>query len=119
MNKDQLAKVLDANPHLEKALALQLIAMGYVVRRGIPLIDQLDAIPQAVMVGVFNSIRGTPKAVAKTGTGLVSGAINLTEDLIFGSINAVSPGPKIPAYRHSLNKYPRRQRRKPIKFRSR
>jgi len=99
MSKRQhITRELKANPHLERALAAQLVAMGFVIKQALPLYQRFERIPEHILGGVFDTIAGTPRAAAKG----VCGIFNLVEDVVFGTVNSIGPGPKTPSYRQSL-----------------
>lgn len=112
MRKQEIKIALRENPNLERALAMQLIGMGYLIHKSLPLYQQLDAIPEHILGRLIDGITDAIKSTPKAASGLIGGMFNITEDLMFGAVNAFSSGPPIPTYRQSLKdakKYKRRR----------
>jgi hypothetical protein len=104
--RQPIAHEIDTNPYLEKAMVEQFLAMGYVINKAKPLVEQLDRIPVAVIGRIHDGIAGSPKVAFKA----AGGVCNLIEDLAFGAINSIGPGPEIPSYRQSLMDAKKRRR---------
>ena len=98
MRKEEIKVALRENPKLERALTIQLIAMGYLIQKSIPLYRQLDAIPEHIIGGLFDAIGGAIKGAPKAGFSLVGELFNLAEDSVVGTLNMVPGYPKIESY---------------------
>lgn len=114
MQKQNLYDRLAGNPQLEKVLAAQLIAMGYIVKQGIPLYQQIDDIDEKFIGAMIDGVKATPRAAV----GLIGGAFNLVEDTVVGVLNLVPNYPPIESYGQYCRRT-KREKEKHIRLKSR
>ena len=102
LDDGDLDRVVRDHPHLARVVELNLLAAGGLASRGARLAQHIEEAEIAALSKAIDGATYVAKSPPTIARGLLGGACNLAEDIMFGAINAIGPYDKLKTYRECL-----------------